>query len=330
MGGDYAPEEVVKGAVLAAQKKDVEIFLVGSAELLEKELSRHGSRNGSLIHLVGADGFINENESPVVVIRNKPDCSVAVAAKMVKAGQADALVSAGSSAAAAISAIQFMGTLDGVYRPAIVGSLGSFAPNTVMVDLGANVDCKAHQFLAFAVAGSVYAKKFLNIADPKIALLSTGAEESKGSLAVREAYRILERSGLNFIGNIEGNEVLGGKANVIVCDGFVGNIVLKFYESIGGHARDWTELKLKKNPPLRALMRLAFNRLFQATKISNETETQGGGILWGVDGVVRIAHGASRAPQIANAIESAKQAVRAGVIESLKSELALLKQGGKL
>ena len=329
MGGDYAPEEIVKGVVLAAQSDDVEIFLVGSGSILEKELAKHRLSGSSSVHVIGAGTVIKEDESPVDVIRSKPDCSVAVAAKMVRSGEADALVSAGSSAATAISAIQFIGMVDGVYRPAIVGCLGSFAPNTVMVDLGANVDCKPHQFLTFAIAGSVYAKKFLNIPDPKIALLSTGREETKGSGAVREAYPLLKESGLNFIGNIEGNDILSGKANVIVCDGFVGNALLKFYESFGGHARDWTERKLKKHPPLSALVRLAFNRLFDATKISSETDKQGGGILWGVDGVVRIAHGASRAPHIANAVESAKKAVRADVIQSLKSELAELNQGGK-
>jgi glycerol-3-phosphate acyltransferase PlsX len=329
MGGDYAPEEIVKGVVLAAQSDDVEIFLVGSGSILKKELAKHRLFRSSSVHVIEAGTVIKEDESPVDVIRSKPDCSVAVAAKMVRSGEADALVSAGSSAATAISAIQFIGMVDGVYRPAIVGSLGSFAPNTVMVDLGANVDCKPHQFLAFAIAGSVYAKKFLNIPDPKIALLSTGREETKGSLAVREAYPLLKESGLNFIGNIEGNDILGGTANVIVCDGFVGNVLLKFYESIGSHARDWTAKKVKKHPPLSALVRLAFNRLFEATKISRETDKHGGGILWGVDGVVRIAHGASRAPQIANAVESAKKAVRADVIQSLKSELAELNQGGK-
>ncbi len=330
MGGDYAPDEIVKGAVLAAQKDDVEIFLVGSTNILEKELAKYKFANGSSIHVVEASEVIKEDEPPIDVVRRKPNCSVVVAAKMVKSGEADALVSAGSSAAAAISAIQFMGMVDGVYRPAIVGSLGSFAPNTVMVDLGANVDCKPHQFLTFAIAGSVYAKKFLNITDPKIALLSTGSEENKGSEAVREAYSLLKNSGLNFIGNIEGNDVLSGKANVIVCDGFVGNVLLKFYESIGGYAKDWTERKLKKYPPLGALVKLLFNGLFPTTKISSETEKRGGGILWGVDGVVRIAHGASRAPNIANAIESAKEAVKAGVIESLKSELTKFNQGGKL
>jgi glycerol-3-phosphate acyltransferase PlsX len=331
MGGDYAPEEIVKGAVLAAQKDDVEIFLVGMADLLEQELARSKfNTNGSAIHIVGAGEFIRENDSPVDVIRRKPDCSVAVAAKMVKSGEADALFSAGSSGATAISAIQYIGMVDGVYRPALVGSLGSFAPNTVMVDLGANVDCKPHQFLAFAIAGSIYAKRFLNINDPKIALLSTGSEESKGNDVVHEAYTLLKHSGLNFIGNIEGNDILSGKANVIVCDGFVGNVLLKFYESIGSHAQAWTEQKLKKHPPLRVLTRLLFKSLFPATKISSETEKQGGGILWGVDGVVKIAHGASRAPNIANAIESAKEAVKAGVVDSLKSELAKFNQGGKL
>ena len=330
MGGDHAPEEIVKGAVLAAQKGDIEIFLVGTANILEKELAKYKLTNGSSIHVVGANEVIKENESPVDVVRRKPNCSVAIAAKMVKSGEADALLSAGSTAAAAISAIQFIGMVDGVYRPALVGSLGSFAPNTVMVALGANVDCKPHQFLAFAIAGSVYAKEFLNIADPKIALLSTGSEESKGSEAVREAYSLLKNSGLNFIGNIEGSDILNGKANVIVCDGFVGNVLLKFYESIGSYAQVWTERKLKKHPTLRALVRLLFKRLFPATKISSETEKRGGGILWGVDGVVKIAHGASRAPQIADAIESAKEAVKAGVVESLKSELAKFNQGGKL
>ncbi len=330
MGGDYAPGEIVKGAVLAARKDDVEILLVGTTTILDKELAKYKLTNGSSINVIEASDVIKENESPVDVIRRKPNCSVAIAAKMVKSGEADALLSAGSTAAAAISAIQFMGMVDGVYRPALVGSLGSFAPNTVMVDLGANVDCKPHQFLTFAIAGSVYAKRFLNISDPKIALLSTGSEESKGNDAVREAYALLKNSGLNFIGNIEGGDILSGRANVIVCDGFVGNVILKFYESIGGYAQVWTEQKLRKHPPLRALARLLFKSLFPATKMSRETEKQGGGILWGVDGVVKIAHGASRAPNIANAIESAKEAVKAGVVESLKSELAKFSQGGKL
>ena len=302
---------------------------MGVADTLKQELAKYRLTNGSSVRIVGASDFIRENESPVDVIRRKPHCSMAVAAKMVKSGEADALLSAGSSGAAAISAIQYIGMLNGVYRPAIVGSLGSFASNTVMVDLGANVDCKPHQFLTFAIAGSVYAKKFLNVSDPKIGLLSTGSEETKGSEAVREAYLLLKNSGMNFIGNLEGGDILKGRANVIVCDGFVGNVLLKFFESIGGQAQAWTERKLQKHPPVRALVGFLFKRLFPATKMSSETERQGGGILWGVNGVVKIAHGASRAPQIANAIESAKEAVKAGVVESMKLELEKFNQGGK-
>ena len=330
MGGDYAPEEIVKGAVLATRKNDVKITLVGSKNILENELSRYKFPNNSSIHIAEASQVIKEDESPTIAIRRKPNCSVAVAAKMVKSGEADALVSAGPSGAVAVCAIQHMGMLDGICRPAIIGSLGTFAPNTVVVDFGANVDCKPHQFLTFAIAGSVFAKKFLNIADPKIALLSTGSEESKGNESVREAYCLIRNSGLNFVGNVEGNDILSGKANVIVCDGFVGNVLLKFYESIGIHARDWTEKKLKKYPPSGMLARILFNRLFPVTKMSSETEQGGGGILWGVDGVVRVAHGASRAPHIANAIESAKKAVKTESVESLKSELAKFNQGGKL
>lgn len=330
MGGDNAPEEIVKGAVLAARKGDVEIFLVGTTKALEDELARYKPVNHSSIHVVEASDVINENDSPVAVIRQKANCSVAVAAKMVKAGEADALISAGSSAATATSAMQFMGMVDGIYRPAIVGSLGTFAPDTVLVDLGANVDCKPHQFLDFAIVGSIYARKFLNIADPKIALLSTGSEESKGNATVREAHLLLKNSGLNFIGNVEGNDIFSGKANVIVCDGFVGNVVLKLYESIASHARDWITKRLKRYPPLDVLGRLLFDRMFPANQISRKTEKNGGGILWGIDGVVRIAHGASRATHIANAVESAQKAVRADVIESLKSELAKSNQGGKL
>jgi len=329
MGGDHAPDEVVKGAVLAAQRDNLEILLVGSPDILQRELDKYRFTNGSSIRVIEASQVIKEDEPPIEAIRQKSNCSVAVAAKMVKSREADAVVSAGSSAAAVISAVQYLGLLDGVCRPAIVGSLGSFAPNTVMVDLGANVDCKPRQFLTFAIVGSVYAKKFLDIPNPKVALLNTGSEENKGGEIAREAYSLLKNSGLNFIGNIEGNEILSGKANVIVCGGLVGNVVLKFYESIAGHAKEWTSRKLKKYPPLNAFVKLLFDTLFPATKISGESEKRGGGILWGVDGVVKIAHGASRAPQIANAIVSAKEAVNADVVQCLKSELARFSQGGK-
>lgn len=330
MGGDYAPEEIIKGAVLAAQKGDVEIALVGPVDILKKEVAKCNSSASLPIRCVQASDVIKEGESPALAVRRKPNCSIAVATKLVKAGEADAVVGAGSSGAVAVSAIQYLGMVEGVERPAIAGTLGSFAPNTVLVDFGANVDCKPHQFLSFAIAGSVFAKKFLNIANPTVGLLSTGTEVGKGNEAVREAYPLLKDSGLNFIGNIEGSDIFSGKANVIVCDGFVGNVILKFYESLGDHALNYMKRKLKKYPPLSGMATLLFNRLFPVTKMSYEGEEKGGGILWGVNGVVRISHGASRAPHIACAIASARKAVEADIVGCLKSELAKFQKEGKL
>ena len=330
MGGDYAPEEIIKGAVLAAQKGDVEIALVGPVDILKKEVAKCNSSASLPIRCVQASDVIKEGESPALAVRRKPNCSIAVATKLVKAGEADAVVGAGSSGAVAVSAIQYLGMVEGVERPAIGGTLGSFAPNTVLMDFGANVDCKPHQFLSFAIAGSVFAKKFLNIANPTVGLLSTGIEEGKGNEVVREAYPLLKDSGLNFIGNIEGSDIFSGKANVIVCDGFVGNVILKFYESLGDHALNYMKRKLKKYPPLSGIAKLLFNRLFPVTKMSYEGEEKGGGILWGVNGVVRISHGASRAPHIACAISSARKAVEADIVGCLKSELAKFQKEGKL
>jgi glycerol-3-phosphate acyltransferase PlsX len=330
MGGDYAPEEIVKGAVLASRKGDVEITLVGPLDILEGELARQNFSNNLPIRCVEANEVVKEDESPALAVRRKPSCSIAVAAKLVKLGEADALVGAGSSGAVAASAIQYLGMLEGMGRPAIGGTFGGFAHNTIVMDLGANVDCKPYHLLTFAIAGSIFAERLLNIANPKVGLLSTGAEEGKGNELVRETYPLLKNSGLNFIGNIEGNDILSGRANVIVCDGFVGNVLLKFYESMGDHALNWTKKKLRKYPPLGGIAKLLFNRLFPVTKTSYESEEEGGGILWGINGVVRIAHGSSHAPHIAHAIAGAKNAVKADIIGCLKSELARFKKEQKL
>jgi glycerol-3-phosphate acyltransferase PlsX len=308
----------------------VEIALVGSTNILERELKKYKFSNNLPIRCVEASEVIKEGEAPALAVRRKPNCSIAVATRLVKSREADALVGAGSSGAVAVSAIQHLGMIEGMERPAIGGTLGSFAPNVVMMDLGANADCKPYQLLTFAIAGSVFAKKFLNIDNPTIALLSTGSEEGKGNELVREAYPLFRNSSLNFIGNIEGSDILSGKANVVVCDGFVGNIILKFYESMGDQAMNYARQKLRKYPPLRGLANLLVNRLFPVTKISYEGEEEGGGILWGVDGIIRIAHGASQAPHIARGIASARKAVKADIVGCLKSELAKFKQEGKL
>lgn len=320
-GGDFAPEEIVRGAVAAAQQRDVEVILVGPSGLLESELRKNeGPKRG--IRCVEATEVIREEEPPASAVRRRPNSAIVVGTKLVRAGEADGVVSAGPSGATTVAAVQHLGMIEGMERPAIGSTLGSFAPGVLLMDLGANVDCRPHHMVSFAVAGTVYARKFLRITDPTVALLSTGAEEGKGNEVVREAYALLKKSGLNFVGNVEGSEILERKANVILCDGFVGNVLLKFYESVGDRALEWIMAKLRRNPPARVLARAAFNRLFPISKMSYEGEEEGSGILWGVNGVVRIAHGACRASHILHGIASARNAVKLDIVASLKEELA--------
>ncbi|MBI2831351.1 MAG: phosphate acyltransferase PlsX [Chloroflexi bacterium] len=317
MGGDYAPEEIVKGVVQAAKTEDgVEISLVGVTDILSAELDKNKASNLP-IRVVHADEYLRENDKPALSARRQ-NTSVAMAARAVKAGEADALISAGPTAALVSSALKFMGMIDGIERPVIGGALSTFAPNTVLMDCGVNVDCKPYHMLTFAIVGSIYARKLLNIENPKVALLNIGAEEGKGNDLVRESYALLQRSGLNFIGNIEGNEILSGKANVIVCDGFVGNVLFKFCEGGFEVIHEWLKGKLK-HVPFAGLIKSMSKDL---TSLTSTPQSVGSGLIWGIDGLALKMHGHTRAPQVAEKIAQVKLAVNMDVIGSLKSELA--------
>lgn len=296
MGGDYAPGEIVKGAVLAAEKTDVEVALVGPTDIVEAELAKYDVSHLP-IGCIRADEFIKEGENPALAVRRKPNASIAVATKMMKEGEAEGLISAGPTGAIVASAIQYLGMMEGIERPVIGGAIFDPAPNTVVFDCGVNIDCKPYHLLTFAVVGSVYCKKLLNITNPTIGLLNIGAEESKGNQLTKETYRLLQRSGLNFIGNVEGNQIMSGRANVLVCDAFVGNILFKFVESLG---------------------------LFKDSAGRDEKRDLGGGLIWGVNGIVRKLHGASRAPHVAVKINHVKQAVEVDLIGAIKSELTTI------
>ena len=326
MGGDYAPDEIIKGAVAAARGGDVDIILVGQEDVITEGLQKEGAPEG-LVRLVHAPEVIGEGEPAAQAIRQKRQSSIVVGTKLVKQGEADAFISAGSSGAVASSAATYLGMVDGMERPTIGGGFSSFAPNIVIMDLGANVDCKPHQLVSFAVAGTVYARIAYGIENPTVGLLSTGSEEGKGNELVKEAFPLLQASGLNFIGNIEGNDILMGKANVILCDGFVGNVILKFYESIGERGRIWL---LDKYPAFRGIVGYLFDRVLPLKKLSYEGEEEGTGILWGIDGIVRIAHGACRAEHLVHGINAARKAVQSDIVGSLKKEIAHLKEQGKL
>ncbi len=326
MGGDHAPGEIIKGAALAARKGDVEVVLVGQQDVVSNELSVQGIP-ADLMRCVHASEVVREGEPPAVAIRQKRQSSIAVGVKLVRSRDVDAFISAGSSGAVAAAAATYLGMIDGMERPTVGGGFSSFAPDIVVMDLGANVDCKPHQLLSFALAGTVYARTIYGIENPSVGLLSTGGEEGKGNELVKETFPLLKNSGLNFIGNIEGNDILAGKANVVVCDGFVGNVVLKFYESIGDRAKVWL---MGKHPRIKGLIGYLFDRVLPIKKLSYEGEEEGSGILWGVDGVVRIAHGACHADHIVHGINAARKAVEADIVGSLKREIASYRQQGRL
>jgi len=317
MGGDYAPEETVKGAVQAAREFGVEIALVGNREAVEAELAKLDT-GGLPVSIVEATEFIKDGEEPAFAVLRKPNSSVALAASLVKRGEADAMLSAGSTGAVMVSASQYVGTLPGIERPMVGGPFLQMAPKTVVLDLGANVGCQPYHMVDFAVAGTVYSQTFLGVENPTVGLLNVGAEEGKGTDFAKEAYSLLKKSGLNFVGNVEGMDIVRRKADVIVCDGFVGNILVKFCESLGMAVSRWLTKELQEKLDAADLEKITK----QLHYMMSPAVAMGGGPLWGVDGVVAVAHGASRAQQIAGTVKQAILAVESGFVDTLRTEMA--------
>jgi glycerol-3-phosphate acyltransferase PlsX len=299
MGGDYAPGDIVKGAVMAVKSDaEVEVALVGPPDIVEAELAKYDVANLP-IRCVRADDIIGERENPALAVRRKPNASISVATRMLKEGQAEGLISAGPTGAIATSGIQYLGMIEGMERPVIGGAIFDALPHMVVFDCGVNMDCKPYHLLTFAAIGVVYCKKLLNIPDPAVGLLNIGAEENKGNQLTRAAHPLLKKSGFNFIGNIEGHHIMDGKANVLVCDAFTGNVLFKFLESIG---------------------------MFHDSAGRERDSDLGGGLIWGVNGILRKLHGASRAPHVALKVSHVKLAVQADLISAIKSELARIAQ----
>jgi len=321
MGGDYAPEEIVKGTVIAAKEYDVQIALVGPSDLMKQELAKH-DLSGAEIEVVHAGEYLVEGEPPAYALRQKRDASVAVATKLVRDGKADAVVSAGPTGGVVAAALYILGTIEEMSRPVAGGPFLGFAPDTLMLDLGTNVDCQPYQLLDFAIMGTVYAQKMMNIPNPTVALLSIGVEEGKGNEVVKESYPLLQKCGLNFIGNVEGYDIPSGKANVIICDGFVGNIVVKFCESLGKTIAGWLEKNIKGKLAEKEVKEIT-EGLLHAT---NAADVRGGGPLWAVNGVACVSHGRSRHEEIAKTIEQAKLAVEQDLVGTLKAELSAARQ----
>ena len=320
MGGDYAPAEIVKGALQAAAGANaVELLLVGDQEQVEQELKNHSDGNSS-VQLVPSEGKIVEEEHPVQALRHKPKASIVTAMGLVKQGKADAVVSMGSTGATMASATLVLGTLQGLERPCLGGPFLGLAPNTVVLDMGSNVDCRPSLLLDFAAMGSVFAHRFLNIEQPRIGLLSVGAEEAKGNKQVRDGFHLFKESNLNFVGNVEGMDFFTGKADVIVCDGFVGNVLMKFTEGLGATMAAYLSQELKGKLPPDELGPLAA-KVWEVNNLPKKM----GGPLFGVNGAVVIGHGASKAEGVAGAIDTARRCVELKLVEGMKAELSSLR-----
>ncbi|MFC1941912.1 phosphate acyltransferase PlsX [Chloroflexota bacterium] len=317
MGGDHAPGEVVKGAVIGAREHSVDIILVGPEQIVKQEIAKHDI-TGVNIEIIPASEYLVEGEHPAYALRNKRDASVIVATKLVKAGRADAVASAGPTGGVVAAALMILGCIEGIARPVIGGQFLGFSPKTVVMDLGGNVDCLPEQLLDFAIVGTVYAEKLLGIENPTVALLSIGAEEGKGNERVRESYDLFKKSGLNFIGNVEGYDIPLGRANVVICDGFVGNILVKYSEALGEKISDFIENQLEGKLPQVEIKELC-KSLQSAT---NAADMMGGGPIWAVDGVAVVMHGRSKSIEVAAAIGRAKSVVEMDLLGTLKNEIA--------
>ncbi len=316
MGGDHAPTEVVAGAIEAAKQGDVQIGLVGDPEVLQAELAKYDTSKLPIMP-VPSDGVIGEGEQPALALRQKPKASIVVTTGLVKKGMADGAVTMGSTGAAMATAAVVLGMMEGIQRPALGGPIIGFAPKTSIIDAGTNVDCRPSQLLSFAVIGDMWARTFWNVENPSIGLLSVGAEFGKGNRQVRETSELLAKSGLNFVGNVEPNEMVQGTVDVVVADGFVGNVVMKLTEGIGHASVDLVRERLGGKLPEDEIEAIT-GELFEKT---NVVSTHGGGPLLGVKGVSVIGHGRGKREEVKRAIEQAKNWHRLGIIDKLSEAL---------
>lgn len=322
MGGDQGPVVNIEGAVAAARELGLSVLLVGNEEELSRSLRRH-STNGLGITICHAPETVGMNESPSAALRKKKHSSIRVGLELVKRGEADAFISAGNTGAVMATAMVTLGSLPGVERPAIALIVPTLRGQAILLDAGANADCKPRHLLQFAIMGDIYARQVMGKTSPTVGLLSIGEEESKGNELTREAFKELEEErSLNFIGNVEGREVFSGAADIIVCDGFTGNIALKISESAAEFFIVSLKEELEKGlvGKLGALLTRGAFRRFK--KRVDYTE-YGGAPLLGVGGMCIISHGRSTAKAIKNAIRVAAECVENKVIEHIRKGIAV-------
>jgi glycerol-3-phosphate acyltransferase PlsX len=324
MGGDRAPEVVIEGALAAARNSDNEIVLVGP----EREVREHLSRAGveTTVEVVDAPQVIEPHEQVTSAIRKKRDSSIGIATRLQRDGVVDAFVSAGSTGAVMAFSLLTLGRLGGVNRPAIAALFPTRKGFSLVLDVGANSDCKPLNLLQFALMGSIYTSHILRRDNPTVGLLSMGQESRKGNELTQAAYELLDAAPLHFIGNLEGGDILKGDADVVVTDGFVGNAVLKFGESIIELVGDTIRSFVQESFKTRLGMLLAQDS-FRGFMRRMSYEEYGGAPLLGINGATIICHGRSTARALENAITTSSSFVRTGVNQRIQTELAQLTRG---
>ncbi|MEM6426171.1 MAG: phosphate acyltransferase PlsX [Cyanobacteria bacterium P01_H01_bin.119] len=320
MGGDFAPAEIVAGAIRARAELDADILLVGDPNQIRASTAQ--SENLRDIEIVPAEGTIEMHEEPLSALRRKPKASINAAMDLVKHGQADGVVSAGHSGAAMAAALLRLGRIKGIDRPAI----GAVFPTVIagrpvlVLDVGANVDCRPKYLEQFAVMGAIYSRYVLGVDAPKVGLLNIGEEASKGNELTLQVHKALtDNPAVPFVGNAEGRDVLSGQFDVVVCDGFVGNVLLKFAEAVGESILQILREELPQGIEGKlgtALLRGNLRRIKQRV----DHAEHGGGLLLGVNGIAVISHGSSQAPSVFNAVRLAKEAVDNRVLARIREQ----------
>lgn len=326
MGGDYAPAHPVAGAVLAAREYGAHFLLVGRSAEIESELAKHQA-SGLPIQVVNASEVVGMDESPVTAFRRKKDSSIRVAATMVRDGRAQGIVSAGNTGAVMTTVKMICGVLEGVERPALCAVVPNLKGRSVWLDVGANIDCRPEHLVQFALMGHLYAREVLGIPNPRVGVMSIGEEDSKGNEVTRETFRILKEAPLNFIGNVEGRDIFNGEADVIVCDGFIGNVSLKAVESAAEAILHFMREEISKSLMAKVGYLLA-RPAFRNFRKKVDYAEYGGVPLLGVRAAAIICHGGSSARAIKNAVRVTLDFVRNRVNDRIHDEVLKITAGG--
>ncbi len=322
MGGDFAPGEIVAGTLQAAEKiSGIEkLFLVGDETAIKAELAKHKGPVPACIEIVHCTEVVEMGESPAGAIRRKKDSSISRSVMLVKDGLADAIFSAGNTGAAVAAATLKLRTLKGVDRPAIATVMPTSRDPFVLLDAGANPDSSPEMLQQYAVMGSIYSREILGVENPSVGLLSIGEEAAKGNEMTKKTFSLLKATHLNFVGNVESRDLFGSRVNVAVCDGFVGNVVLKTSEAVAKMISNWLKEMFRRNP-IRMIGAILSRGVFKEIKQHGDPASYGGAPLLGANGVVVIGHGSSNAFATFNGIRVAAEAIDHDVNHLIEAEL---------